>query len=87
MAEKVTDKLKRLATDLADSVRAELDLRDALCAVSEENTRLRKYIHAYVSERENVSSVDEAVSFVKGFYEAKASDNKKQLNLFGPNSD
>ena len=81
MAEKVTDKIKRLGRELADSVRAEIDLRDSLTKMCEENKRLKNYIQCYVSEKEGPVGTDEAVSFVKGFYEAKTTANQKQMQL------
>ena len=81
MPEKVTDKVKRLARDLADSVRAELDLRDALNKVVNDNTNLKKHIQCYVFEKEGITSVEEALSFVKGFYEAKNGSNQSQMKL------
>tara|TARA_Y100000114_G_C11517384_1_gene211866 strand:+ start:47 stop:304 length:258 start_codon:yes stop_codon:yes gene_type:complete len=81
MPEKVTEKLKRLGRELADSVRAEIDLREALIKSIEENKNLKKFIACYVSEKENIFQTDEAVSFVKGFYEAKKSDVERQTSL------
>lgn len=81
MAEKVTDKLKRLGRELADSVRAEIDLKESLTRVCEENRSLKKYIQCYVSQKEGPLGTEEAISFVKGFYEAKTSSNQKQMQL------
>ena len=81
MPEKVTDKIKRLGRELADSVRSEIDLRDSLTQVCDENRRLKKYIQCYVSATEGDISLEESVSFVKGFYEAKSLKNKKQMQL------
>ena len=81
MAEKVTDKVKRLARELADSVRAELDLKESPVKTYEENLELKKHIHCYLSEKESVSSVDESISFLRGFYEAKTLKNGQQMKF------
>lgn len=81
MAEKVLDKLKRLSRDLADSVRAEIDLRDGIVKMSKEMTHLKQCIASYLLEKENITDVNEAVSFIKGFHEAKTKENEDQMKL------
>tara|TARA_B100000131_G_C18024969_1_gene576066 strand:+ start:552 stop:815 length:264 start_codon:yes stop_codon:yes gene_type:complete len=81
MAEKVLDKLKRLSRDLAESVRAEIDLRDGIVTMSKEMTHLKKCIASYLLEKENITDVNEAVSFIKGFHEAKTKENEDQMKF------
>ena len=81
MPEKVTDKIMRLGRELADSVRSEIDLKEALVKACQENKALKKYIHCYVSEKEGPIGLEESVSFVKGFCEAKSGSNQNQMQL------
>ena len=81
MSEKVTEKLKRLGRELADSVRSEIDLREALVKTTRENKDLKKFIACYVAEKESIFQTDEAVSFVKGYYEAKKASLERQTSL------
>lgn len=81
MAEKVLDKLKRLSRDLADSVRSEIDLREGIMKMSKEMTYLKKCIASYLLEKENITDVNEAVSFIKGFHEAKTKENEDQMKF------
>ena len=81
MAEKVLEKLKRLSRELADSVRAELDLKDHVIAVNKDLKHLKKCVACYVKEKENISDENEAVSFVKGYYKAKTQENEDQMKF------
>lgn len=81
MAEKVVDKLKRISRDLADSVRAEIDLRHSLVSTDKELRDLKTYIACYVSDKEGITSPEEAVSFVKGYHKAKHASNEQQMPL------
>ena len=81
MAEKVIDKLRRISRDLADSVRAEIDLRDGIVKMSKEMTYLKQCIASYLLEKENIADINEAVSFIKGFHEAKTKENEDQMKL------
>ena len=81
MAEKVVDKLKRISLDLADSVRAEIDLTHSVRKLSSELRLLRECIECYVSDKEGVSGKDEAISFIMGYYKAKTTDKENQLKF------
>lgn len=81
MAEKLLDKLKRISTDLADSVRAELELKDSLRSTYKELKYLKKCVACYIQEKEKISNESEAISFIKGYYEAKSQENKDQLKF------
>lgn len=79
MAEKVVDKLKRISRDLADSVRAEIDLTHTVNKLSSEVRHLKDCIECYVSDKEGTVGKEEAVSFLKGYHKAKVSDKDNQL--------
>lgn len=81
MAEKVVDKLKRISRDLADSVRAEIDLSQSVNALGSEIRHLKECIECYVSDKEGVGSKEEAISFIKGYHKAKIDIKEKQLQF------
>ena len=81
MAEKVVDKLKRISLELADSVRAEIDLTHSVNKLSSELRHLRDCVECYVSDKEGIAGREEAVSFIKGYYEAKTSVKEDQLKF------
>ena len=81
MPEKVIDKIKRLSRDLADSVRSEVDLKFAILDMSKEMGLLKKCIECYVCDKESINGKDEAVSFIKGYYEAKSKENDDQIKF------
>lgn len=81
MAEKVVDKLKRISLELADSVRAEIDLKHAVNKLSSDLRLLRDCVECYVSDKEGTSGKEEALSFIKGYYKAKTSDKENQLKF------
>ena len=85
MAEKVVDKLLRLSRDLADSVRHEIELTSNIKKLREEIATLKTHIGCYISSRENIHSKEEAISFLKGFYEARKEDADNQLKFKFPN--
>ena len=80
MAEKVLEKLKRLSRELADSVRAELELAETARSLHKELEDLKVCIATYVSEKESIS-MDETISFIRGYKKAKESDNHRQINF------
>jgi len=81
VAEKVIEKLKRISRDLAESVRTEIDLRDHIHSMSKDMQHLKRCITCYVQEKEKVSNESEAISFIKGYYEAKSKDNVNQMKF------
>lgn len=80
MAEKVINKLKRLSRDLADSVRAEIELVDTVDRLKKELEEVKSCVAVYVSEKEGIS-LDETISFVRGYHKAKQDDNDKQTKF------
>ena len=81
MAEKVLDKIKRLSRDLADSVRAELDLKDSIFKLNKDMTDLKKWVACYVCEKEGISDQESSIAFIKGFHEAKSKENESQMKF------
>ena len=81
MPEKIIEKVKRLSHDLAESVRSEIELMSSLNHLRGEVLSLRKCITCYVASRENISDEDEAIAFIKGFYEARKESEQDQLNF------
>ena len=80
MAEKVIDKLRRLSRDLADSVRAEIELVDTLDSLKKELAEVKACVAVYVSEKEGIS-LDETISFIRGYRKAKQADDEKQIKF------
>ena len=81
MAEKVVDKLKRISLELADSVRAEIDLTHSVNKLSADLRHLRECVECYVSDKEGLTGKEETISFIKGYYKAKTSDKENQLKF------
>tara|TARA_B100000131_G_scaffold263626_1_gene260502 strand:- start:286 stop:552 length:267 start_codon:yes stop_codon:yes gene_type:complete len=86
MAEKVLDKLKRLSRDLAESVRVEIELADKVREQHKELQTLKMYLSCYLLDKENILETPECISFLKGYYDAKKTD-EVQLKFNFPESD
>ena len=80
MAEKVINKLKRLSRDLAESVRAELEMAETARSLNKELEELKACISVYVADKEEISA-DDTISFIKGYKKAKESDNHRQIKF------
>ena len=86
MPEKLIDKVKRISRDLADSVRAEIELRETVVSLSQENKQLKLYAFEYLREKEGVTNPDQALTFLKGYHEGKKKETGTQMTFsFGKN--
>ena len=85
MAEKVVDKLRRLSRDLAESVRAEIEMAASLRDHGKQMSELKKHVKCYLSDREGIESTAECLTFLKGYFEAKTQESPRQMKLKFPN--
>lgn len=81
MAEKVIEKLKRLSTDLAESVRAEVELGVTVRAQHQKIKEMKKLIVCYLSDKENIKDESECLSFLRGYHDAKTSSAEEQMTF------
>lgn len=81
MPEKLIQKVKRISRDLADSVRAEIELRDQLINLSQDLKSLKLYTLEYLKEKEGIVNESQALSFLKGYYEGKKKESSVQMTF------
>ena len=81
MPEKLIQKVKRISKDLADSVRAEIELREQVTNLSQDLKNLRLYTFEYLKEREGIMHEAQALSFLKGYYEGKKKEKSVQMTF------
>ena len=81
MSEKLRAKAERLASDLAKSVQAEIEMFAYVKMVKTEKEKLEKQFLEYAKDHGMANNLEEALTFLESYSKSKQAASEAQLKL------
>ena len=81
MAEKLLEKVERLANDLAQSVQAEIEMYHYVKTLKAEKEKIENWFLVYAKDHGLANNLEEALMFLKDYAETKEKTVDTQLSL------